>query len=185
MRVNFSHTPAPLVPGWLNVYGPVTNNHVVKTDPVTSWTVENGGAGLPYWAGFGGHNSSDTAGTTTGNNSGIVPDIVLKSFWFNYSLGYNNVDNLLITGLNPAKTYTLKFVAARSAGQVPPLYGNWYVNGGAAITQNAYLNTSNQSVINNVVPDANGKIRIGVYRHADGATYGALSFLNALIVQEE
>lgn len=185
LRVHFSHTAAPAIPGWLNMNGPVTNNHIVKIDPVTAWTVDNVGTGTSYWAGWAGLNASDTAGMTTGNNSGIVPDIVLKRYWFNYSIKYTTLDNLWVTGLNPAKTYTLKLVASRSPGAAPPVYGSWHINGGTAVTLNAYMNTANQVVVNNVAPDVTGKIRLAVYRNPNAATYGGLSFLNALIVQEE
>src|SRR5690606_19762389 len=84
LRVSFSNTAAPAVAGWFNVYGPVTDNHVTATDPVTGWTIDNGGSTGTYWAGFGGSNGNDTDGAVTGDNSGIVPDQVLQSFWFNY-----------------------------------------------------------------------------------------------------
>lgn len=184
LRVNFSNTAAPSIPGWFNVHTPL--NHVVATDPVTNWTIDNVSTDAAYWGVFGGGRGSDVDGMVTGNNSGIVPDIALKSYWFNYSIPYvSGNDNLLIKNLDPSKTYRLKLVSSRSAGGTPPRYATWRINGGAEIIQNAYLNTSTQSVVNDVVPDSNGTIRIAVFRNPDSGTYGSFSYINALIVQEE
>lgn len=185
LRVNFSNTQAPAVPGWFNVYGPVTNNHITATDPITGWTIDNGGATVAYWTGFGESNGNDDAGQTTGDNSGIIPDQVLKSFWFNYSVKYNGTDNnLLVTGLNAAKTYTLKLVGSRRTGVSDARYGVWRINGGAELQQNALGNTAVQTVVTGVAPDATGKIGIAVYPSLN-TTYGDFSYLNALIIEEE
>ncbi|HEU4553596.1 MAG TPA: hypothetical protein VFS25_12200 [Chitinophaga sp.] len=184
LRVNFSNTQAPAVPGWFNVYGPVSDNHVTATDPTTGWTIDNGGATWEYWTAFGGSNGNDDAGEVTGDDSGIVPDQVLKSFWFNYSTKYTTTDNLLITGLDASKTYTLKLVASRATGVSDARYGVWRINGGTELQQNALGNTAIQTVVTGVSPDATGKIGIAVYPSLD-ATYGNFSYINALIIEEE
>lgn len=185
MRVYFSLNAAPAIPGWMNVYGDVTYQRITKTDPVTNWMVDNVSNGDLYWKPLNSVNGADLAGATTGNNTGIVPDIALSNYWFQNDAQYTSNDNLWITGLNPAKRYTLKLVASRSAAGAPPRYATWRINGGAQIQQNAHLNTSVQSVVANVAPDGTGKIRIAIYRHADNTTYGYFSYINALIVQEE
>ncbi|SEN27553.1 hypothetical protein SAMN04488505_109124 [Chitinophaga rupis] len=184
LRVNFSNTQAPAVPGWFNVYGPVTNNHITATDPTTGWTIDNGGATGAYWTAFGGSNGNDDSGQTTGDDSGIVPDQVLKSFWFNYSTKYTTTDNLLVAGLNTAKTYTLKLVGSRKTGVSDARYGVWRINGGAELQQNALGNTAVQTVVTGVAPDATGKIGIAVYASLN-TTYGDFSYINALIIEEE
>lgn len=186
MRTYFSGAAAAPIPGWMNVRGPVTGIRVTATDPVTSWGIDNGGNTNLYWSGFGGVNTADTAGMNTGNNSGIVPDIAMDGYWFNYSIKYTTNDNLLITGLNPAKTYTLKMVGSRSAGgSTPPRYAAWRINGGAEILQNAFANTSVQTVVTGVVPNSSGVIRIGVYPPINHTVNGEFSYINAMIVQEE
>ncbi|KAA2243186.1 hypothetical protein F0L74_11770 [Chitinophaga agrisoli] len=188
LRVNFSNTPAPAVPGWFNVYGPVNGNHITATDPVTGWTVDNGGAGPEYWTGFGtgtNANSNDTDGAVTGDNSGIVPDIVLQSFWFNYSKKYDSLSNLIISGLDAQKSYKVKLVASRKSGVTGPRYGVWRINGGQELLQSAIDNVTQQMVVGNVIPDAEGKIKIAMYSPVDSATYGDFSYLNALIIEQE
>jgi len=137
------------------------------------------------WTGYGGNNGADTIGAVTGSNSGIVPDLVLKSCWYNYSTKYSGKDNIYVTGLNPAKTYTLQLVASRSMGAAAPKYGAWHINGGTELLQNAYNNTSVQTSVTGVSPDGSGKIRLAVYAPATTGTYGAFSYINALIITEE
>lgn len=187
MRLYFSHSAAVSIPGWVNVPGPVTGNRITKTDATTSWGIDNVGSTSTYWNPFSGSNSADTLGMTTSNNSGVIPDIALRGYWFNYSTIYTSgTNNLIITGLNPSKTYTLKLVGSRSSSNsaTAPRYSSWHINNGSEILLNAYLNTANQQAVTNVTPDANGKIYIGVYRPSNSATYGSYSYINSLIVQE-
>jgi len=72
---------------------------------------------------------------------------------------------VIIGGLNPAKTYTLKLMASRSSSVSP--------TGSDAMT-----------TISNVTPDANGRINIGVFSPSNTVTKGAFSYLNELILQE-
>lgn len=185
LRTYFSNTAAPAIPGWMNVHGPVTNTRVIIADPVTNWVIDNAGNTSVYWNGLAGSNSQDTAGMVTGNNSGIVPDIALDGYWFNYSHKYSTTDNLLIKGLNPAKTYTLKLVASRSAAATPPRFAAWRINGGVELLQNAFTNTSNQTVVTGVTPNGSGTIGIAVYAPVDDVVNGQYSYINALIIQEE
>lgn len=186
MRVNFSNTKVEDIPGWLNAYGPIAKNKVSYTDAGTNWTIDNVSALETYWGSYGNANGSDVNGKVTGNNTGVIPDIALKSFWFNYSVPYApGKDNLVISGLNPAKTYTLNLYASRTSADNPPgRYGVWRINGGAEVVLDALDNTATGATVNNVTPDANGTIRIAVYQSSNSATYGSFSFLNALILQE-
>jgi lysophospholipase L1-like esterase len=184
LRIHFSKTAVASIPGWFNVYGQVAGTHIIATDTVTNWTIDNVSDATTYWAPYAGNSSSNTDGSTTGNNSGIVPDIVLQGLWYNYSLKYAaGMDNLLIKGLNPAKTYTIKFYASRNTSASAPRYGAWRVNGTSEILQNALGNTTNESVVSTVSPDATGVIKLSVHAPAS-ATYGSFSYINGLVIQE-
>jgi lysophospholipase L1-like esterase len=183
LRVNFSYTPAPPIPGWLNVYGTTTTGQIVVTDNVTNWTVDNVSGGL--WNLFASTTGSNTEGTTTGNNSGIIPDIALNSYWFNYSTRYvAGQENLILSGLDPTKTYTLKLYAARNNSTTGVKYGCWRVNGGSELLLDALENTTNEKLVENVSPNAEGKIRIAVVAPTNATLYGTFSFMNALILIE-
>lgn len=184
LRVHFSKTVVTAIPGWFNVYGSAGGTHIVMTDTTTNWTVDNVSGDATYWSPYAGNSSSNTDGSTTGNNSGIVPDIVLQGIWYNYSLKYAvNMDNLLVKGLNPAKTYTIKLYASRNNSATAPRYGCWRVNGGSELLQNALSNTTLETVVTSVTPDASGNIKLSV--HAPTSTSnGNFSYINALVVQE-
>jgi lysophospholipase L1-like esterase len=185
LRVHFSANATTPIPGWFNMFGDVTNTHIVKTDPATGWIVDNVGNGNLYWKPLNGTNAADNAGQKTGNNTGVVPDDVLANYWFVDNSPYASNDNLWIRGLNPAKSYTIKLVASRHMNAGAPRYATWRINGGAPIIQNALGNTSQQAVVTNVVPDGTGKIRIAVYTNADTNTYGVYSYINGLIIEEQ
>jgi len=185
MRVHFSKTAATSIPGWFNVFGAVAGQRIIAQDTVTQWTIDNVSDNTNYWAPFGGNSASNTDGSTTGNNSGIVPDIVLQGLWYNYSLKYAvGMDNLLIKGLNPSKTYTIKLYASRNNTATAPRYGSWRINGGAELLQNALNNTTNETQVTSVTPDANGVIKLSVHAPTNAGTNGNFSYINALIIQE-
>lgn len=185
LRAYFSNAQAAVIPGWFNVYGTVTGNHITMTDATTNWTIDNGGSTTAYWTPYGGNNSADNAGQMTGSNNGVVPDIALNNYWFNSNIQFSSgTNNLIVSGLNPAKTYTLSLVASRNTSAALPRYASWHINNGAELLQNASGNTSVQTVVNNVQPGADGKINIGVYSPSLIGTYGAFSYINALIIQE-
>ena len=184
LRVHFSKTAVASIPGWFNVYGQAAGTHIVATDTVTNWTIDNVSDATTYWEPYAGNSSSNTDGSTTGNNGGVVPDIVLQGLWFNYSLKYAaGMDNLLIKGLNPSKTYSLKFYASRNTSAAAPRYGAWRVNGNSEILQNAFGNTTSESTVSAVAPDASGVIRLSVHAPAN-ATNGSFSYINGLVIQE-
>jgi hypothetical protein len=111
----------------------------------------------------------------------------LLGYWFNSGLPYTSgTNNVIIGGLNPAKTYTLKLVASRLSTVSPPRKASWHINNGAEIIQDALGKTGADAMttISNVSPDANGRINIGVFTPSNTNTNGAFSYLNALILQE-
>jgi hypothetical protein len=54
-------------------------------------------------------NGEFTAGKSTGNNSGIVPDNVLKS---DYWLDNTQISSFRITGLNTSRKYRFGFIGS-------------------------------------------------------------------------
>lgn len=191
MRVHFSAAAAPLIPGWINAFGNITTTAVSKTDAVTGWTIGSPTQGAAYWTALNGANSQDALGSGTGNNSGVVPDIALKNYWFNNTRTYDSASpkhNVIISGLNNAKTYTIKLVGSR-ATVADQRYSAYWINGSPTrYLLNANGNTSNQVVLTGVATDGSGKINLGVYTAqvpASNSVYGPFSYLNALIIQEE
>ncbi|MET0243737.1 MAG: fibronectin type III domain-containing protein, partial [Flavitalea sp.] len=112
-------------------------------------------------------------GTTTGNNSGVYPDNVMKSFYY---ANFADTVRFRLTGLNLSSTYTVVFFGSR----INPSVGvvGAYRIGNQVVTLNAANNTANTVQINNVKPEADGTINIMFY----GTQQGGFGYLNAMTV---
>jgi len=159
----------------------VTNSN--RTYTLTNPTAKDGTTVLPLTItmvrndteGFNYNNGTNT-GLTTGNDSGVVPDLILQNF-----AGINSRPaNIYISGLNTSQTYAIQTL---SNGRSIWAGNNWTVGvtvQGVKQTQNftpAGGNTSNLLTWNNVSPDANGKILLTLNNETQ-----AFGGINALIV---
>ena len=116
--------------------------------------------------------TANNQGPQTGNDSGVVPDGVMKSYFY---VSSTTDQSLRLSGLNPSARYRFTFYGGSSySGDRTGVYSI----GGESVSLNASGNTSQTVALNEVSPDANGIVVIKV-RKAAGASYG---FLNALII---
>jgi predicted esterase len=113
-------------------------------------------------------------GMNTGNNSGIVPDVVMQTAWY---VDKNWFASFRIEGLNVTKRYNFGFLASRNGSENRT--GIYTING-VSVQQNAANNTQNFVFINNIEPDANGRITVHVAPPQDGVS---LAYLNAMVIQ--
>ncbi len=184
LRAFFSLTQRGTIPGWFNVFGSPSAAVISKLDTTTSWTISNQATGASYWNPFSG-NALDDGGQWTSDNSGVVPDLVLRNLWFNAAKQFvSGTNNLIITGLNPAKTYNISIVGSRNSSAGAPRSTAWHVNNGSEILSAASGNTTAKGTATSIAPDSFGKIVIGIYSPANTTTNGDYSYLNALIIQE-
>ncbi|MDW7696043.1 PA14 domain-containing protein (plasmid) [Flammeovirgaceae bacterium SG7u.111] len=116
---------------------------------------------------------SNTLGINTGNDSGIYPDNVIQSAYWE-STGNNK--RIRISGLTDANKYNFIFFASRDGGGNRTT--NYTING-ETVSLNASYNGDNTVQINGVSPDASGEVTINAQK-ASGASYG---YINALIIQ--
>ncbi|WP_153799832.1 SGNH/GDSL hydrolase family protein [Foetidibacter luteolus] len=190
MRVHFSSARQDAIPGWMNAYGSPHTDTAGFTDPITGWRLHSVATGL--WTPYNGYSSYDGSGKTTGNNSGVVPDLALKNYWFSSNTAFSGPYNLVISGLDTSKTYKINLVGSRNTNTGAPKYSCFNIkdsNGDNQVyLQNAFGNTgqytASPALPTALTPDANGKIYIGVYAPSNTATYGPFSYLNALVLQE-
>lgn len=124
--------------------------------------------------------ASNNAGASTGNNSGVFPDNVLRSNFFTGSaadLAFTNT----VAGLDPTKTYKLVASGSRSPAPSPARIARFTVSGLssqtiAPQTVNVALNTSLAATFTGIKPTADGKITLttrvdsGDYVHYCGYT---------------
>jgi len=126
----------------------------------------------------GGHPSN---GTSTGNNSGIFPDDVLKSYWFNgdSTVGTARTPSTTIRFRGPNANEKLQIAAlsSRSTGTRSTTFSA----GGISETQNSSANTSVvTTTLVELAPDANGNIDF-TFTPAGSGQYGYLNGSKLLI----
>ncbi|WP_298734807.1 fibronectin type III domain-containing protein [uncultured Chitinophaga sp.] len=117
---------------------------------------------------------ANNVGAETGNNSGVYPDAVMKTFFFDQS---NSDRRIRISGLSATRKYNLVFFGSRTS--VSDNRNTTYTAGGQSVTLNAASNTSNTVQLNGLTPDASGNI-VFVVRQTSGSV---AAYLNALVIQ--
>ena len=124
----------------------------------------------PSLYGFSGDNPF---GVITGDNSGVVPDNVMRS---TYWMDPGKTAELRFFGLDLSQRYNFRFFASRDGG------GNRttvYRINGESVKLNASGNTDQTVQIDNVVPDSNGELIVSITSDA-GASF---SYIGAIIIE--
>lgn len=117
--------------------------------------------------------SDNHFGMNTGNNSGVVPDRVMRGMWWIDRLG---TATLRFSNLSFLRKYNFSFFGSRDgAGDRTTVY---MING-QSVSLNATFNTQNIVQIKDILPDANGTITVEITTTAT-ALFG---YLNGLIIQ--
>jgi chitodextrinase len=123
------------------------------------------------WQGVG--NGTNVLGATTGNNSGVYPDSVIRSsYWSN-----TTQQSLKISGLSPTSKYSFTFFGSR--GGVTDNRTSVYTINGNSVSLNAAGNTKNTVTMTNVVPLADGTVMLYL-KNGVGSSF---SYLNAMIIE--
>jgi hypothetical protein len=113
-------------------------------------------------------------GMSTGNNSGIFPDKVLKSFY--YTNAYNGIGKLTVEGLDQGFNYNFGFMGAID---VQLNVTTNFTIGDKTVANRQDQNISNVSYIRSVQPDQNSEVKIQV-QEALGSPW---SILNAIVIE--
>ncbi|HEX9514000.1 MAG TPA: fibronectin type III domain-containing protein [Puia sp.] len=104
---------------------------------------------------------NDQLGLTTGHNTGVVPDTVMKTFYYNTQ---GDTARIRIDGLPRTGIFNFGFYAGTSFSNAPTV--GVYQIGNQIVSLNAFNNTSNMVFINGVKPDSNGSVLITFYTGA-------------------
>ena len=103
-------------------------------------------------------NGEFNAGMNTGNNSGIVPDNVLRG---NYWLDNGQQSAIRVSGLNQTKRYRFGFIGSSSPdGWFAGDYTATYTINGRTVYLNSWRNTTEIVYMGNVLADSNGEVLI-------------------------
>jgi len=173
ININFNDgsSAAPAQMAWNNTNALISEGFTMNN--LLSDGYASTGINLTLTAPFSGFN---TVGATTGNNTGVVPDNVMKSFYY---LNFADTAKLTITGLSPAMTYSFVFFGSRGNPVAGVNVTSAYRIGNETVTLNGADNTMNTAQINNVRADESGSVEISIYATAPGG----FGYLNALFIQ--
>lgn len=156
--------PAP----WNNIigYGPAgtTRNNLIDENSATtpfSFQLVNGWSGISI------------IGHQTGNNSGVFPDVVMKSGWWDNN---STARQIRFSGLDNSKRYNIVIVGSQNEGLDASAR---YVTGATSDTLNGRYNTNQTANLNNLTPSG-GVITVDISRLAS-ATY---MFMTAVQLEE-
>src|SRR5690606_32559989 len=117
-------------------------------------------------------------GPQTGNNSGVYPDDVLRSFhYFGLPWQPQTVTGV-INGLETSKKYTITIYAGSTWNVAADNGSTNYTIGSQTVSLYVQNNTQNTVSITNITPQADGTITFTMAKGA-GATVG---YLNALVI---
>lgn len=139
----------------------------------TGINMENVPENPDYLIDFFGFSGDNPWGMITGDNSGAVPDNVMRSTWW---MDQGRTAQLRFYGLDLSLKYNFKFFASREGD------GNRtteYIINDESVALNASYNTSEIVQLNNAAPDDNGEIIVTV-RPTPSALYG---YLGGIIIQ--
>jgi len=117
---------------------------------------------------------ANNVGTSTGDNSGVFPDAVMHTFFYDQS---SSDRRIRISGLRADRKYNLLFFGARAS--VADNRNTIYSAGGQTVTLNAASNTSNTVQLNGLIADSTGSIVFTV-RQPSGSV---AAYLNAMVIQ--
>jgi len=122
------------------------------------------------WQNLG--NGSNTLGATTGNNSGVYPDNVMRtSYWTDA-----NPQTIRFYGLDPNTKYNFTFFGSRG-GVTDNRTSNYTINGNT-VSLNGASNTQNTVRMLNVVPLADSSLVLTLAR----GTGSSFAYLNSLVI---
>jgi Predicted peptidase len=155
---------------WNNVNALVNTGFVLPN--LINDVGQNTGINMGIARNFSGFN---TLGSSTGNNSGVVPDNVMRSFYYN---NFGDTAQLLISGLNLSHKYNFTFFGSRANPVAGVSVVSVYKIGNQTVTLNCANNTSNTAQISNVSADENGNVLITLY----AANQGGFGYLNSLTI---
>lgn len=191
LQLNFGmNGAAPTVTGWNNIWGESNPDNAAGT--IDCSRSDSGNNLWSQWCNIGGTGigvrsiniGNDTvswaraainSGQSTGNNSGVYPDLVLTSFWY-VNAGQGKIE---IYGLDNTKTYKVTLIASRDSAVGGSRRSIFTVNGVALTALQAIGNTSNTVNRTGVAP-VSGVITILLDKDDN-----SLAYMNALVIEEE
>lgn len=161
-----------------NIGSPWNSITSVSTSDLKDEADVNTGFGLtfPMYNGF--WVRSD--GPSTGNNSGVFPDSVLRDHFYFGTFWTAPAGLARLTGLNPNKRYKIVFYAGSVWDYAVDHGHTEYTVNGRTVSLYVHNNTKNTVALSDLQPDVNGVLDINMAKGADAFA----GFLNAFVLTE-
>ena len=159
--VFFNRVWAPPFPNYAVPGAPWNNLFWIYQSLNTQWNNLKDENGLPTNIGLLQPNNWDEVdqyGLSTGNNSGVYPDLAMSQGWLNFP---GTVSYVTLNGLDPKKLYDVTVFASCTDAPSHNASGLYTINGQSGVL-NAYVNTSGTLTFLNMAPDAFGNMNVGV-----------------------
>ncbi|HTI89861.1 MAG TPA: LamG-like jellyroll fold domain-containing protein [Puia sp.] len=166
--VNFNQTLQASAP-WNNTNSAPTAG--VKIANLADADGNSTGIGLSFSESW---TAANNIGVVTGNNSGIYPDNVMQTFYYD---GATTAKHVVLSGLSSARRYNLVFFASR-ANYTSSLITTYTV-GSQTVQLDANNNSSQTVQVNGIAPDASGNITINVLKAGSSPN----AYLGAMVIQ--
>jgi hypothetical protein len=158
---------------WNALQGTSTSNLVDSNGNVTNIGLQF--TPNSWWNTFSG-------GQSTGNNSGVYPDVVETDYlWFGSIYGGPNVFNGTVTGADTSQLYTLTFFANSVYNGVPNNGTTTYTAGGQTVSLSVQGNTQNTVSIASLKPNPDGTIPFA----AGLGPNTVLGYINAVVITKQ
>lgn len=154
------------------------NPHETSVANLTTTSGDQTEVGIEITTAFSGNNSSGSSS----NNLGLPASVSRDTQWVNAT----QVATVTLSNLSPTSQYQLTLFASRSGNDSGRgRLTRYTVNGGQYQDLDASDNTSNHVEFNNLVPAADGTVRLDVAVSPDGSgRYGYLGYLAITHVSE-
>ncbi len=151
--VNFNSTVANAPFPWNNIASPVLVEFT--TPPLFNQSGANTPMTMSLVKTF---NGEFTSGAATGNNSGVVPDLVLKS---NFWLDRGQVSQFKVNGLNHNRKYRVGFIGSSGPAQwYKSNYTAAYTVDGKTVYLNSWMNSTKVVYVENLQPEEDGTLML-------------------------
>ena len=158
---------------WNPLQGTTTNNLLDSAGNTTT-------VGLSFSPSTWWNTSND--GSSTGNNSGVYPDVVLLDYmWFGAYYGGPNTINGTVTGLDTTQTYTLTFFSNSTYNGVGNNGTTTYTVGSQTVSLAVQNNQHNTVSISSIKPASGGVIPFSLGLGANTV----LGYINAIVITKQ
>lgn len=194
VRFNFNAT-AQNISGWQDVSG--NPNSAIVTATSSGITISTVGTGTALWNPFGGttaNNNNGSDGLNPTNPTFVYPAEVIRSYFFNYLVSHTvGAYNLLLSGFAAGEIITyIDVIGSRDStigAGIPAatrLMDWWIIDGNGERSITGYDvkdRQTNPARFENVKADANGQVKMGIYRNAPDSPTHELAYINAMEIK--